>query len=129
MAITAPGPSAPPEKPDAEAAKQGGGKGVDRPGFDLGGAKEGGRDGTGSGSAPASPVSAVDPGNPASPAIQTASSGGTTGMTEGGDRTVGGLAGGAKPGEADRGTAGAVRPPQTTSADHSFEQGNPDDAA
>lgn len=66
MAITAPGtPSAPAEKPDPAAAKQGG-AGDDRPGFDLGGAKDraaGAKD-----DAASPPGSNLRPGGPADPA-------------------------------------------------------------
>jgi hypothetical protein len=67
--------------------------------------------------------------NPVPAGTEAASTGRATGMNDGDNRTLGGTARGSKPGEANQATAGSVRPPQSTSADQTSTQGNPDDAS
>jgi hypothetical protein len=136
MAITAPptpgpassGGSVPVQPADAKAAKQSGG-GKDRPGFDLGGAEDRSVGAEGDSSPPGSNVIPGGPKTPVPPGSAGSDTGRATGMNEGDRRSLGGTAGGSRPGEANQATAGAVRPPQSTSADQTFSQGNPDDAS
>ena len=140
MAITAPnspaaGPSpagtaAPVERADPIAAAKQGSSSEDRAGFDLGGAAETAPGPAGDDVSP--PGSAIIPGgskNPVPAGTDAASTAGSIGMSDGASRSPGGPAGGSRPGEANQATAGAVRPPQSTGADQTFSQGNPDDAA
>ena len=138
MAITAPNQpggtssqtgSAPvTESPDPKAAKQGS-SGQDRPGFDLGGAKDRSAASTGDASPPGSTMIPGGSGSQVSSGTFADGQAGASGMTDGNARTLGGTAGGSRPGEATQATPGAVRPPQTTGSDQSSTNGSPGDAA
>ncbi|MBE7247582.1 MAG: hypothetical protein INR63_21780, partial [Actinomycetospora chiangmaiensis] len=106
MAITAPpspgstpGSSPVTEKPDPAAATRKGGD-TERPGFDLGGARDADAMQDAGGSlAGSGPMPGGSP-DPAPAGTQAAQRAGATGMTDGTGRSPGGTAGGSKPGEA-----------------------------
>ena len=135
MAITAPNqPAGTPsqtdsapvtESPDPKAAKQGG-SGEDRPGFDLGGAKDRSAGSADDASAPGSTIIPGGSGSQVSSGTLAAGQAGASGMTDGNGRTLGGTAGGSRPGEATQATPGAVRPPQTIGMDQTSTNGNPE---